>query len=179
MNSERPDGIELSKAAYHTLDLAESQREVLQVLQERGPLTANGIAAHLPHSLLRNVRSRLNELEEKGVVQGMGKVRDPISKKQVILWAMRDPDGPAPLTTTTKRSKLHAKIDTLANENLELRFQVAELQGALGLNRERLRVFFRTYPSMLKHWQIVVSARRDGRERINAVVDEFTKKDSL
>ena len=145
MNSERPDGTELSKAAYHTLDLAESQREVLQVMEEHGPLTANGIAAHLPHSLLRNVRSRLNELEEKGVVQGIGKVRDPISKKQVILWAVRDLDGPAPLTTTTtKRSKLQANIDRLANDNLELRFQVTEFQDALRLNRERLRVFFLT-----------------------------------
>jgi hypothetical protein len=175
MNNPRSNRSELSKDAYHALNLAECQREVLEVLQEYGPLTANGIAAHLPHNLLRNVRSRLNELEEKGVVEGIEKVRDPLSKRRVIRWAAGESDGTShSITSTTKRSKTQAKLASLANANLELGFQVTELKDALHLNRERLRVFFNEHPSMLKHWHdVVVSARRDGREKLNALEDEF------
>lgn len=169
MSIHDSDRTELSKDAYCALDLAECQREVLQVLQAHGPLTANSIAAHLPHSLLRNVRSRLNELEDKGVVAGIEKVRDPISKKQVILWAVREGDETVPLAATaTKRSRLQAEITRLASANLELRFQVAELQDALRLNRERLRIFFNAHPSMVQAWHVVISAKRDGRESLNA-----------
>ena len=174
MSIHDSDRTGLSKDAYRALNLAECQREVLQVLQAHGPLTANGIAAHLPHSLLRNVRSRLNELEEKGVVAGIEKVRDPISKKRVILWAVHEPGEAAPqVATTTKRARIQAELASLASANVELGFQVAELKDALRLNRERLRKFFNEHPAMLRHWHVVVSAKRDGRERINALEGEF------
>jgi hypothetical protein len=127
---ESPDRSELSKLAYESLPSAKSQRRILPVLQEHGPLTANAIEKFLPPSVCHNVRARLKELEENGWVLGSERVTDPISGKLVTLWRLRLPGEIQPVEKSREsRASLQKRVERLERLAMQLDFQVKELKG--------------------------------------------------
>lgn len=98
-----------SVAAYRQIEaeglLSKSRLEVYRVLAEAGrPMTGSEISEELDGAIVNNVRTRLTELRDRGVVREAGTGICPVSEREVILWEYApgalptDPPRPSPPT---------------------------------------------------------------------------------
>lgn len=117
--------------AYHEVLesglVGKRQKQVYDILYRKGPLTANQTWNILSFEIgdLRfdsNTRARFTELREFGIIQEVGEVPDPITKKRVILWDVTDKSPVKPMKKKTNREI----IRELQKEIKELRRQLEE-----------------------------------------------------
>jgi|SRR5882724_6462229 len=123
--------------AYHEVLesglVGKRQKQVYDILYRKGPLTANQTWNVLSSEIggLRfdsNTRARFTELRDLEIIQEVGEVIDPITKKRVILWDVTDR---VPIKPEKKKSKDQI-IRELQIENRELKRQLQDRFNADG-----------------------------------------------
>ena len=79
---------ETRRESYRKLKPAPRQHMVLSVLQSKGPCTAREIANALHFDDLNNVKPRLTELKDAGLVKAENKAYDHETNRRVALWEL-------------------------------------------------------------------------------------------
>lgn len=77
------------RESHAKVDKFTRKAKILVALQA-GPMTARCVMQVLGYSDLNSVRPRLTELVHEGLVVEAGTVWDPISERNVVLYALRE-----------------------------------------------------------------------------------------
>lgn len=116
---------ETSVEAYHEVLesglIGRRQKQVYTILYQRGPLAGAQVAAqflaeHGRTARSETIRNRLTELRDRGVVREVGTVKDPNTKKRVILWDVTRGSPVKPPRKETKNEiirRLEARVKEL------------------------------------------------------------------
>lgn len=94
--------------------ISKRRREIVEILWENVALTGNQISKihkerHNTNSFSENVKNRITELEQMGVITVVGIVSCPLTKNQVNLYAL---SGNLPVKLQVKETKKQ-KIDNI------------------------------------------------------------------
>lgn len=67
-------------------ELSRRERQVLEVIIKRGPISDADMVEHLPVRGVNSVTPRRGDLVKKGLVKAAGTQLDPITEKNVTVW---------------------------------------------------------------------------------------------
>ena len=117
--------------------LSRHRKDILEVLQQHGPQTANEVVGKLPPTDLsnNNARSRLTEMVRMGQAAINGIVEDPISGRQARQYRAVEPgEIPPPASVQlhrprTNRAQLEKEIARLRAENEALKLKLGSKSG--------------------------------------------------
>lgn len=108
-----PTPRQTSIATYHDICdsglLGETQKNVIQALYEKGPLTGRELDEYLCSP---DAHKRLSELEDMGVARSAGMKICSVTEREVVAWELTGdkptPTKPKPGDTPTKREMARA-----------------------------------------------------------------------
>jgi DNA-binding Lrp family transcriptional regulator len=101
--------------------ISKRRKEIVEILWEHTALTGNQISKihkekHNTNSFSENVKNRITELEQMGVISIVGIVACPLTKNQVNLYAL---SGNLPVKLEVKQTKKQ-KVDNIKKQIVEI-----------------------------------------------------------
>ena len=110
--------------------ISKRRKEIVEILWEHTALTGNQISKihkerHNTNSFSENVKNRITELEQMGVLYVVGIVSCPLTKNQVNLYAL---SGNLPIKLQVKETKKQ-KIDNIKRTIVEIGKMLPECQA--------------------------------------------------